>query len=143
MNGKEDAVTREIPMPERGACGSVEEFQAMLTEEGFDAPTRSLYFFWVDRYIVENRDLSSEGVNRLVRGMVDGRFIHACEIHDFSAEQYLLVSRFALSLYDVVFFLPSRDGYLAGKKYFMRIKGVIDLASLRKLFKMFRITFKN
>jgi len=117
----------------------VEEFLNQLTEQGFDDPVRSIYFFWVDRYIVENKDLKSETLEKFVRGMVDGKFIHNCEIYDFSDHQYILVCRFTLSLYEIVFFLPSRDGYLSGKKYFMRIKGKLDMVSLRKLFKIFRL----
>jgi hypothetical protein len=115
------------------------EFLDKLTELGYDEPVRSIYFFWVDRYIVENRDLKRESLERFVKGMVDGKFIHNCEIYDFSEEQYILVCKFTLNLYEIVFFLPSREGYLAGKKYFMRIRGKLDLVSLRKLFKMFRL----
>ena len=75
--------------------------------------------------------------------MVDGRFIHTCEVFDFPGHPYLLVCRFTLNLYDVVFFLPDRDGYLAGNKYYMRIKGKIDLVSLRQLFKIFRINLSK
>ena len=117
----------------------LEEFLDKLTELGFDAPVRSIYFFWVDRYIVENRNLKKETLERFVRGMVDGKFIHHCDIYDFPDEQYILVCKFTLNLYEIVFFLPSREGYLSGKKYFMRIKGKLDLVSLRKLFKMFRL----
>lgn len=117
----------------------MDNFQEKLTEEGFGPPARSIYFFWIDRYIVENPALTPEGMEKFVQGMVDGRFLNSCEIHDFSSHNYLLVCRFSLNIYDVVFFLPSREGYLAGMKYFMRIKGKIDLVSLRKLFKVFRI----
>jgi hypothetical protein len=117
----------------------VEEFLCQLTEQGFDAPARSIYFFWVDRYIVEHKDLKGEALEKFVRGMVDGKFIHQCEIYDFSAHQYILVCKFSLNLYEIVFFLPSREGYLSGMKYFMRIKGKLDLVSLRKLFKIFRL----
>jgi hypothetical protein len=116
----------------------VEEFLQQLTEEGFGEPTRSMYFIWVDRYIVVTRDLTKKYIEKLVRGMVDGIFVHKTEVYDFAEEQYLLVARFNMNLYDVVFFLPSRDGYLAGKKYFMRIKGKIDIVSLRQLYKLFR-----
>jgi hypothetical protein len=119
----------------------VEEFHRLLTEQGFDEPVRSIYFFWVDRYIVENRELKRETLEKFARGMVDGKFIHHCEVYDFSEEQYILVCRFTLNLYEIVFFLPSREGYLSGKKYFMRIKGKLDLVSLRKLFKIFRLKF--
>jgi hypothetical protein len=115
------------------------EFLEKLTELGYDEPVRSIYFFWVDRYIVENRDLKRESLERFVKGMVDGKFIHNSEIYDFSEEQYILVCKFTLNLYEIVFFLPSREGYLSGKKYFMRIRGKLDLVSLRKLFKMFRL----
>jgi hypothetical protein len=116
----------------------VEDFLAKLDEEGFGVPARSIYFFWIDRFIIDRKDITKEFMVKFVRGMVDGRFIHKCEIFDFPEEPYLLVCRFTLNLYDIVFFLPSREGYLAGKKYFMRIKGRIDLVSLRKLFKIFR-----
>ena len=116
----------------------MEDFLARLTEEGFGERTRSLYFFWIDRFIIEKQEIRKEAMEKFVQGMVDGRFIHKCEIFDFADEQYLVVCRFSLNLYDIVFFLPSRDGYLSGKKYFMRIKGKIDLVSLRKLFKIFR-----
>jgi hypothetical protein len=118
---------------------TVEEFLERLTELGFDEPVRSIYFFWVDRYIIEHRDLRKEELEKFVRGMVDGKFIHKCDIYDFSEEQYILVCKFTLNLYEIVFFLPSREGYLTGKKYFMRIKGKLDLVSLRKLFKIFRL----
>lgn len=121
----------------------MEEFQNKLTEEGYGEPTRSMYFFWVDRYIIEHKDLTRETMRELVQGMVDGRFIHGCEIFDLPDEQYLIVCKFSLSLYEIVFFLPSREGYLAGKKYFMRIKGKIDLVSLRQLFKVFRINLSS
>jgi hypothetical protein len=117
----------------------VEEFLKQLTEEGYGEPVRSVYFFWVDRYIVENKELKKETLERFARGMVDGKFIHQCDVYDFSREHYILVCRFVLSLYEVMFFLPSREGYLSGKKYFMRIKGKLDLVSLRKLFKIFRL----
>jgi hypothetical protein len=117
----------------------VDEFHSLLTEQGFDEPVRSIYFFWVDRYIVENKDLKRESLEKFARGMVDGKFIHQCEVYDFSEQQYILVCRFTLNLYEIVFFLPSREGYLSGKKYFMRIKGKLDLVSLRKLFKIFRL----
>ena len=117
----------------------VEEFHSLLTEQGFDEPVRSIYFFWVDRYIIENKELKREALEKFARGMVDGKFIHQCEIYDFSEQQYILVCRFTLNLYEIVFFLPSREGYLSGKKYFMRIKGKLDLVSLRKLFKIFRL----
>jgi hypothetical protein len=121
----------------------VENFHKSLTEEGFDAPVRSLYFFWVDRYIIEHKDLTREQMHALVSGMVDKKFIHDCEIYDFHDKNYLLVCRFALSLYEIVFFLPNCDGYLSGNKYNMRIKGKIDLVSLRQLFKVFRINLWN
>jgi hypothetical protein len=121
----------------------VEDFHKKLTEEGFDAPVRSLYFFWVDRYILEHKDLKKENMHKLVKGMVDRKFIHNCEIYDYSEHQYLLVCKFTLSLYEIVFFLPDCEGYLAGKKYNMRIKGKIDLVSLRQLFKVFRINLWN
>jgi len=117
----------------------VENFHKSLTEEGFDSPVRSLYFFWVDRYILEHRDLTRETMHKLVRGMVDNKFIHNCVIYDFQDMHYLLVCRFTLSLYEIVFFLPDHHGYLGGERYFMRIKGKIDLVSLRQLFKVFRI----
>jgi hypothetical protein len=116
----------------------VEDFLAKLTEEGFGVPTRSLYFFWIDRFIIEKKDIRKDVMDKFVQRMADGRFIHKCEIFNFADEQYLVVCRFSLNLYDIVFFLPSREGYLSGKKYFMRIKGKIDLVSLRKLFKIFR-----
>jgi hypothetical protein len=119
----------------------VEEFLCLLTEQGFDEPVRSIYFFWVDRYIIENKELKRESLEKFARGMVDGKFIHQCEVYDFSAQQYILVCRFTLNLYEIVFFLPSREGYLSGKKYFMRIKGKLDMVSLRKLFKIFRLKF--
>jgi hypothetical protein len=118
---------------------TLEEFLDRLTELGFEEPVRSIYFFWVDRYIIENRDLKKEYLERFARGMVDGKFIHQCDIYDFSEEEYILVCKFTLNLYEIVFFLPNREGYLAGKKYFMRIKGKLDLVSLRKLFKIFRL----
>lgn len=117
----------------------MEHFHEQLTDEGFGEPTRSVYFFWVDRYIIEHKEITREYMEKLVANMVDNRLIHDCHIYDFSADNYLLVCRFKLSLYDVVFFLPTRDGYLGGNKYFLRIKGRIDLVSLRQLFKMFRI----
>lgn len=117
----------------------MEEFLNRLTELGFDEPVRSIYFFWVDRYIIEQKDLQKETLEKFVRGMVDGKFINQCEIYDFSEQQYILVCKFTLNLYEIVFFLPSREGYLSGKKYFMRIKGKLDLVSLRKLFKIFRL----
>jgi hypothetical protein len=119
----------------------VEEFHYLLTEQGFDEPVRSIYFFWVDRYIIENKELKREALEKFARGMVDGKFIHQCEVYDFSEQQYILVCRFTLNLYEIVFFLPSREGYLSGKKYFMRIKGKLDMVSLRKLFKIFRLKF--
>jgi hypothetical protein len=119
----------------------VEEFQFLLTEQGFDEPVRSIYFFWVDRYIIENKELKREALEKFARGMVDGKFIHQCEVYDFSEQQYILVCRFTLNLYEIVFFLPSREGYLSEKKYFMRIKGKLDMVSLRKLFKIFRLKF--
>jgi len=118
---------------------SLEEFLNQLTEKGFDAPVRSVYFFWVDRYIIENKELKKDVLENFVKGMVDGKFIHECEIYDFSHEQYLLVCKFSLNLYEIVFFLPCREGYLSGKKYYMRIKGKLDLVSLRKLFYIFRV----
>jgi hypothetical protein len=121
----------------------LEQFLNELTEKGFDAPVRSLYFFWVDRYIVEHKEITKEGLQKFVKKMVDGKFIHDCEFYDFSAEQYLLVCKFSLNLYEIVFFLPSREGYLSGKKYFMRIKGKVDLVSLRKLFKVFQINLRG
>ena len=121
----------------------MEEFHRSLTEEGFDAPVRSLYFFWVDRYILEHRDLTKEFMHKLVNGMVDRKFIHNCEIYDFHDKNYLLVCRFTLSLYEIVFFLPNSERYLTGDRYFMRIKGKIDLVSLRQLFKVFRINLWN
>ena len=117
----------------------MEEFLDQLTEQGFDEPVRSIYFFWVDRYIIEHKELKREALEKFVRGMVDGKFIHQCEVYDFSEQQHILVCRFTLNLYEIVFFLPSREGYLSGKKYFMRIKGKLDLVSLRKLFKIFRL----
>ena len=122
---------------------AVENLHQSLSEEGFGPPVRSLYFFWVDRYIVEHKDLQKPSLSSFVKGMVDGRFIHKCEVFDFPDRPYLLVCRFTLNLYDVVFFLPDRDGYLAGEKYYMRIKGKIDLVSLRQLFKIFRIKLSN
>ena len=119
----------------------VEEFHSLLTEQGFDEPVRSLYFFWVDRYIIEINELKRVALEKFARGMVDGKFIHQCEVYDFSEQQYILVCRFTLNLYEIVFFLPSREGYLSGKKYFMRIKGKLDMVSLRKLFKIFRLKF--
>lgn len=117
----------------------LEDLLLQLDAEGFDPPTRSMYFVWVDRYIIDNREATRESMGVLARGMVDGRFIHNCHIYDVMDEGYLLVCRFTLAIYDIVFVLPSRQGYLAGKKYFMRIKGRIDLVSLRQLFKTFRI----
>ena len=119
----------------------MEEFHRLLTEQGFDEPVRSIYFFWVDRYIIENKELKREALEKFARGMVDGKFVHQCEVYDFSEQQYILVCRFTLNLYEIVFFLPSREGYLSGKKYFMRIKGKLDMVSLRKLFKIFRLKF--
>lgn len=116
----------------------MEEFLQTLTAEGYGAPTRSVYFFWVDRYIIERKALTGETVRKFVKRMIDGIFIRSCEFYDFPDEQYLLVCKFTLNLYDVVFFLPNRDGYLAGNKYFMRIKGKMDLVSMRQLFKVFR-----
>ena len=117
----------------------MEMFHNQLTDEGFNPPVRSMYFFWVDRYIIEHKDLTRESMHKIVNGMVDKLFIHKCEIYDFPEEHFLLVCKFTLNLYEVVFFLPSREGYLSGNKYCMRIKGKIDLVSLRKLFKMFRM----
>ena len=71
--------------------------------------------------------------------VIERKFIHDCEVYDFSDKKYLLVCRFTLSLYQIVFFLPDCEGYLSGDKYFMRIKGKIDLVSLRQLFKVFRV----
>lgn len=119
----------------------MEQFLNELTEKGFDAPVRSLYFFWVDRYIIENKGITKAALHKFVRKMVDGKFIHDCEVYDFPDEEYLLVCKFTLNLYEIVFFLPSRESYLSGKKYFMRIKGTIDLVSLRKLFNTFHINF--
>ncbi len=119
----------------------MEEFLDQLTADGFDPPTRSIYFFWIDRYIIDNQKITKEDMNKFVKGMVDRKFIHDCEIFDFADEPYLLVCKFSLNLYEVVFFLPSRDGYLSGQKYFMRIKGKLDLVSLRQLFKVFRTSF--
>ena len=121
----------------------MENFHKLLTDEGFDAPVRSLYFFWVDRYIIEHKDINKEAMDKLVKGMVDRKFIHNCEIFDYKEQQYLLVCKFTLNLYEIVFFLPSCEGYLSGKKYYMRIKGKIDLVSLRQLFKVFRINLWN
>ncbi len=121
----------------------MEKFQEELTENGFDPPVRSLYFFWVDRYIVEHKDLTREKLRTLAKKMVDGKFIQGCEFYDLPDEQYLLVCKFTLNLYEIIFFIPSREGYLSGKKYFMRIKGKIDLVSLRKLFKVFQINFRG
>ena len=114
------------------------DFLQKLTDEGYGAPTRSVYFFWVDRYIVERKELTGANVRKFVKRMIDGIFIRSCEFYDFPEEQYLLVCKFTLNLYDVVIFLPNRDGYLAGNKYFMRIKGRVDLVSMRQLFKSFR-----
>ena len=122
---------------------TMEQFHQLLTDEGYDVPVRSLYFFWVDRYILEHQELDRELMAKLARGMVDRKFIHNCEIYDFSDDDFLLVCKFSLNLYEVVFFLPSCSGYLAGKKYSMRIKGKIDLVSLRQLFKVFRIKLWN
>lgn len=119
--------------------GPLDHFLEKLTLEGFDPPTRSIYFFWVDRFIVQNRDITRETMEKFVKKMVDGKFINSYEVYDFHESQYLLVCKFSLNLYEVVFFLPDLSGYLEGKKYFMRIKGKIDLVSLRKLFKVFRI----
>lgn len=121
----------------------MEQFLNELTENGFDAPVRSLYFFWVDRYIIENKELTKDALHKFVKRIVDGKFIHDCEIYDFPDEQYLLVCKFTLNLYEIVFFLPSREGYLSGKKYFMRIKGKIDLVSLRKLFNIFHLNISK
>lgn len=121
----------------------MDAFHQDLTAQGFGEPVRSLYFFWVDRYIVERQDLDKDFLHSFVKGMVDGRFIHRCEVFDFPGYHYLLVCRFTLNLYDVVFFLPDREGYLAGDKYSMRIKGKIDLVSLRQLFKIFRINLSR
>jgi len=35
----------------------VDEFLDQLTEQGFDEPVRSIYFFWVDGYIIEHKEL--------------------------------------------------------------------------------------
>ena len=121
----------------------MDDFHKLLTEEGFDAPVRSLYFFWVDRYILEHQDLNKDVMAKLANGMVDKKFIQKCEIYDFYEHDYLLVCKFVLNVYEVVFFLPSSEGYLSGKKYFMRIKGKIDLVSLRQLFKVFRVKLWN
>jgi hypothetical protein len=121
----------------------VEEFLTQLDEEGFGPPARSIYFFWIDRYIIDRGDIEKNALDKFVRGMVDGRFVNKCEIYDFSEKQYLLVCRMSLNLYDVVFFLPNRNGYLAGMKYFMRVKGKIDMVSLRKLFNAFRINLSR
>jgi hypothetical protein len=117
---------------------SMEDFLQTLTDEGYGAPTRSVYFFWVDRYIVERKELTVANVRKFVKRMIDGIFIRSCEFYEFPEDQYLLVCKFTLNLYDVVFFLPNRDGYLTGNKYFMRIKGKVDLVSMRQLFKVFR-----
>ena len=117
----------------------MEQFLNELSENGFDAPVRSLYFFWVDRYIIEHKEVTKDLLHGFVKRMVDCKFIHDCEIYDFPGEQYLLVCKFTLNLYEIVFFLPSREAYLSGKKYFMRIKGTIDLVSLRKLFNTFHL----
>ncbi len=119
----------------------MEQFDKELTEKGFDAPVRSLYFFWVDRYVIEHKDLTGEKLRSFAKRMVDGKFIHDCEFYDFPYEQYLLVCKFTLNLYEIIFFIPSREGYLSGRKYFMRIKGKVDLVSLRKLFKVFQVNF--
>ncbi len=121
----------------------MEKFLDELTEMGFDEPVRSLYFFWVDRYIIEHREITREKLQTFAKRMVDGKFIHDCEFYDFPDEQYLLVCKFVLNLYEIIFFIPSREGYLSGKKYFMRIKGKIDLVSLRRLFKVFQISFRG
>jgi len=121
----------------------VEEFLDQLTEEGYEAPVRSLYFFWVDRYVIEHREITGEKLRSFAKRMVDGKFIHDCRCYDFREEQYLLVCKFTLNLYEIIFFIPSREGYLAGKKYFMRIKGKIDLVSLRRLFKVFQVNFRG
>ena len=121
----------------------MEKFHDQLTAEGFDAPVRSLYFFWVDRFIIEHQDLDRETMARLAKGMVDRKFIRDCEIFDLGDDHYLLICKFTLNLYEVVFFLPNCTGYLSGKKYFMRIKGKIDLVSLRQLFKVFRVKLWN
>lgn len=126
-----------------GVRSSMENFHNMLTEEGFEAPVRSLYFFWVDRYIIEHKEITKELMHKLAKGMVDKKFIHNCEIYDFKDENYLLICRFTLSLYEIVFFLPDCEGYMSGNKYFMRIKGKIDLVSLRQLFKVFRVKLWN
>lgn len=117
----------------------LDELLKQFDADGFEAPTRSMYFVWVDRYIIDTRDVTKDSMQRLAKGMVDGRFIHACHVFDVDDDNYLLVCRFSLAIYDIVFVLPSRTGYLAGLKYFMRIKGKIDLVSLRQLFKTFRI----
>jgi hypothetical protein len=122
---------------------AVEEFLNELTEQGFDPPVRSVYFFWIDRYIIDNKWITKEILNDFVKKMVDGKFIHNCGIYDFPEEQYLLVCKFTLNLYEIVFFLPDREGYLSGKKYFMRIKGKLDLVSLRRLFKIFYINVRR
>ena len=69
----------------------MEEFMQTLTDEGYGAPTRSVYFFWVDRYIIERKELTAETVRKFVKRMIDGLFIRSCEFFDFSDEQYLLV----------------------------------------------------
>ncbi|HEX9024470.1 MAG TPA: hypothetical protein VF799_11595, partial [Geobacteraceae bacterium] len=65
----------------------VERFNEELTEKGFDAPVRSLYFFWVDRYIIEHKDLTREKLQSFAKKMVDGKFINDCEFFDFPDEQ--------------------------------------------------------
>jgi len=117
----------------------VEQFLNELSENGFDAPVRSLYFFWVDRYIIEHKEVTKDFLHAFVKKMVDRKFIQDCELYDFPEEQYLLVCKFTLNLYEIVFFIPSREAYLSGEKYFMRIKGTIDLVSLRKLFNIFHL----
>lgn len=54
-------------------------------------------------------------LENFVKGMVDGKFIHECEIYDFSHEQYLLVCKFSLNLYEIVFFLPAVKDICRGK----------------------------
>lgn len=133
-NALVESCSEDIPV-----SGQLEHFMEKLTLEGFDPPSRSMYFFWVDRFIVQNRHITRESMEKFVNKMVDGKFINSYEVYDFHESQYLLVCRFSLNVYEVVIFLPDIPGYLAGKKYFMRIKGKIDLVSLRKLFKVFRI----
>ena len=137
-NMNSDTLLKNCPADIPGS-GPLELFLEKLTCEGFGPPTRSIYFFWVDRFIVQNRHITTETMEKLVKKMVDGKFINSYEVYDFRESQYLLVCKFTLNVYEVVFFLPDLSGYLAGNAYFMRIKGKIDLVSLRKLFKVFRI----